>query len=79
MNKTTVTFKSDIRTITINFTHNVETESLDYNVSIDPQINEGEQMDLATILADRFLGSLIVPSDEVVVEAEPLNESDNTI
>lgn len=78
MNKATVTFKSDVRTINIEFVHNVETETLDYNVTIDPQLNDGDQMDLATILADRFLGSLTVSDDEVVVEPDT-NESDNNI
>lgn len=76
MNKATVTFKSDVRTINIEFVHNVETETLDYNVTIDPQLNDGDQMDLATILADRFLGSLTVSDDEVVVEPDT-DESDN--
>jgi hypothetical protein len=78
MNKATVTFKSDVRTINIEFVHNVETETLDYNVTIDPQLNDGDQMDLATILADRFLGSLTVSDDEVVVEPDT-DESDNNI
>lgn len=78
MNKATVTFKSDVRTINIEFVHNVETETLDYNVTIDPQLNDGDQMDLATILADRFLGSLTVSDDEVVVEPDT-DESNNNI
>lgn len=78
MNKATVTFKSDVRTINIEFVHSVETETLDYNVTIDPQLNDGDQMDLATILADRFLGSLTVSDDEVVVEPDT-DESDNNI
>ena len=78
MNKATVTFKSDVRTINIEFVHNVETETLDYNVTIDPQLNDGDQMDLATILADRFLGSLTVSDDEIVVEPDT-DESDNNI
>lgn len=78
MNKATVTFTSDVRTINIEFVHNTETETLDYNVTIDPQLNEGDPMDLATILADRFLGSLTVPNDEITVEPDT-NESDSTI
>jgi hypothetical protein len=70
MNKATVTFTSDIRTINIEFTHNTENETLDYSVTIDPQLNEGDPMDLAVILADRFLGSLTVSTDEIAVEPD---------
>lgn len=70
MNKATVTFTSDVRTINIEFTHNTENETLDYNVTIDPQLNEGDPMDLATILADRFLGSLTISDTDVVVEPD---------
>lgn len=70
MNKVTVTFTGDVRTITINFVHNVENETLDYNVTVDPPINDGDAMDLATILADKFLGSLMVPDVEVVPDAD---------
>lgn len=70
MNKVTVTFTGDIRTITIDFVHNVENETLDYNVTVDPPINDGDAMDLTTILADKFLGSLMVPDVEVVPDAD---------
>lgn len=70
MNKATVTFTSDVRTINIEFTHNTENETLDYSVTIDPQLNEGDPMDLATILADRFLGSLTISDNDVVVEPD---------
>lgn len=70
MNKVTVTFTGDVRTITINFVHNVENETLDYNVTVDPPINDGDAMDLTTILADKFLGSLMVPDVEVVPDAD---------
>ena len=66
MNKVTVTFTGDVRTITIDFVHNVENETLDYNVTVDPPINDGDAMDLTTILADKFLGSLMVPDVEVI-------------
>ena len=66
MNKVTVTFTSDVRTITIDFVHDVEKETLDYNVIVDPPINDGDAMDLTTILADKFLGSLTVPDVEVI-------------
>ena len=66
MNKVTVTFTGDVRTITIDFVHNVENETLDYNVTVDPPINDGDVMDLTTILADKFLGSLMVPDVEVI-------------
>lgn len=67
MNKVTVTFAGDNRNITIDFVHNVETESLDYNVKVEPPLNEGESMDLATILADKFLGSLIASVEDVEI------------
>jgi hypothetical protein len=70
MNKVTVTFTGDVRTITIDFVHNVENETLDYNVTVDPPINDGDAMDLTTILADKFLGSLMVPDVEVVPDAD---------
>ena len=66
MNKVTVTFTGDVRTITIDFVHDVEKETLDYNVIVDPPINDGDAMDLTTILADKFLGSLMVPDVEVI-------------
>lgn len=67
MNKVTVTFAGETRNITIDFTHNLETESLDYNVTVDPPINEGETLDLASFLADRFLGSLLTTNEEIQV------------
>lgn len=66
MNKAKVTFTGDVRTITVDFEHNIETETLDYRVAIDPPINEGEMMDLATILADKFLESLVAPEVAVI-------------
>ena len=70
MNKVTVTFTGDVRTITIDFVHNVENETLDYNVTVDPPINDGDAMDLTTILADKFLGSLMILDVEVVPDAD---------
>ena len=80
MNKVTVTFTGDVRTITIDFVHNVENETLDYNVAVDPPINDGDAMDLTTILADKFLGSLMVPDVEVVPDADVIpDETDSNI
>lgn len=80
MNKVTVTFTGDVRTITIDFVHNVENETLDYNVTVDPPINDGDAMDLTTILADKFLGSLMVPDVEVVPDADIVSdETDSNI
>lgn len=80
MNKVTVTFTGDVRTITIDFVHNVENETLDYNVTVDPPINDGDAMDLTTILADKFLGSLMVPDVEVIPDAEVISdETDSNI
>lgn len=78
MNKVTVTFTGDARTITIDFAHNIETESLDYNVTVDPPINEGDALDLTTILADKFLGSLVVPDVEVVPDIEVVPDGTNS-
>ena len=80
MNKVTVTFAGDARTITVDFVHNVENETLDYNVTVDPPINDGDAMDLTTILADKFLGSLMVPDVEVVPDADVIpDETDSNI
>lgn len=76
MNNATVTFKNDNRTITIDFVHNIETGSLDYNVTVEPQLNNDEPLDLATILADRFLGALL--PDDTDVEVVP-DETDSDI
>lgn len=76
MNTTTVTFKSDVRTITIDFTHNVETESLDYSVKIDPEIKEGENVDLSVILADKFLGSLMYQENIEVIPDENVENTE---
>lgn len=78
MSNVTATFVSDERKITINFVHNVETETLDYNVNVEPPINEGDPVDLATIFADKFLGSLIAPDIEVIPEEDSVeDESEN--
>lgn len=80
MNKVTVTFTGDVRTITIDFVHNVENETLDYNVTVDPPINDGDAMDLTTILADKFLGSLMVPDVEVIPDTDIVSdETDSNI
>lgn len=78
MNKVTVTFTGDARTITINFVHNVENETLDYNVTVDPPINDGDAMDLTTIFADKFLGSLMVPDIEVVPDTDITSNEPNS-
>lgn len=78
MNKVTVTFAGDVRTITINFVHNVENETLDYNVIVDPPINDGDAMDLTTILADKFLGSLMVPDVEVIPDTDVIPDETNS-
>lgn len=78
MNKVTVTFTGDVRTITINFVHNVENETLDYNVTVDPPINDGDAMDLTTILADKFLGSLMVPDVEVIPDTDVIPDETNS-
>lgn len=79
MNKVTVTFTSDARTITIDFVHNVENETLDYNVTVDPPINDGDAMDLTTILADKFLGSLMAPDVEVIPDTDVIDETRSNI
>lgn len=79
MNKVTVTFTGDVRTITIDFVHNVENETLDYNVTVDPPINDGDAMDLTTILADKFLGSLVVPDVEVIPDTDIIDETRSNI
>lgn len=79
MNKVTVTFTSDVRTITIDFVHNVENETLDYNITVDPPINDGDAMDLATIFADKFLGSLMVPDVEVIPDTDTIDETRSDI
>jgi len=78
MNKVTVTFTGDVRTITIDFVHNVENETLDYNVTVDPPINDGDVMDLTTILADKFLGSLMVPDVEVIPDTDIISDETNS-
>ena len=78
MNKVTATFTSNVRTITINFVHNVENETLDYNVIVDPPINDGDAMDLTTILADKFLGSLMVPDVEVIPDTDVIPDETNS-
>lgn len=78
MNKVTVTFTGDVRTITIDFVHNVENETLDYNVTVDPPINDGDAMDLTTILADKFLGSLMVPDVEVIPDTDIISDETNS-
>lgn len=77
MNKAKVTFSNDVRNITIDFTHNLETGNLDYNVTVDPELKEGEPLDLATLLADKFLGSLVTP-ENTDIEVVP-DESDSNI
>ena len=78
MNKVTVTFTGDVRTITIDFVHDVEKETLDYNVIVDPPINDGDAMDLTTILADKFLGSLMVPDVEVIPDTDIISDETNS-
>lgn len=78
MSNVTVTFAGDARTITVDFVHDVEKETLDYNVTVDPPINNDEPLDLATILADKFLGSLVVPDVEVVPDIEVVADETNS-
>lgn len=63
MNNTTVTFKSDVRTITIDFAHNMENGSLEYKTNIDPPFNEGGTVDLSVVLADKFLRTLAADAE----------------
>lgn len=54
-----VTFKSDKKEIAIKFDYNKETEELDYDFVNVPEINETEEADLVTVLANYLLNSLV--------------------
>lgn len=75
MNKTIVTFKDDNRIITMNFVHNLETGELDYNVTMEPQLEEGESLDLVTILADKFISSLLPDESDIEVVPEEFDSN----
>lgn len=54
-----VTFKGDKKEIAIKFDYNKETEELDYGFVNVPEINETEEADLVTVLANYLLNSLV--------------------
>jgi hypothetical protein len=62
METATVTFKSDDKEIVIKFDYNKETEDLNYDFIKLPEINEEEEADLVTVLANYLLNSLMMNS-----------------
>jgi hypothetical protein len=54
-----VMFKGDKKEIAIKFDYNKETEELDYDFVNVPEINETEEADLVTVLANYLLNSLV--------------------
>lgn len=59
METATVTFKGDNREIAIKFNYNKETEELEYDFINVPEINETEESDLVTVLANYLMNSLM--------------------
>lgn len=67
METTIVTFKSDNRTITVNFELDND-GNLDYNTSVEPPFNSEEEINnggLDVYLANTFLNALL-PSSEFI-------------
>jgi hypothetical protein len=62
METATVTFKSNDKEIVIKFDYNKETEDLNYDFIKLPEINEEEEADLVTVLANYLLNSLMMNS-----------------
>lgn len=54
-----VTFKSDDREISLKFDYDKSTEELNYDFIKVPEINETDDPDLVTVLANYFLNSLV--------------------
>lgn len=54
-----VTFKSDDREISLKFDYDKSTEELNYDFIKVPDINETDDSDLVTVLANYFLNSLV--------------------
>lgn len=54
-----VTFKSDDREISLKFDYDKSTEELNYDFIKVPEINETDDSDLVTVLANYFLNSLV--------------------
>lgn len=60
MQKSIVTFNDpdNNRTITVNFSHDTDSQTLDYQVNAEPEMVEGEDYGLNLFLANMFLESL---------------------
>lgn len=54
-----VTFKSDDREIALKFDFDKESQELNYDFIIVPDIKEDDEPDLVTVLANYFLNSLV--------------------
>lgn len=59
METAVVTFKSDDREISLKFDYDKSTEELNYDFIKVPEINENDDPDLVTVLANYFLNSLV--------------------
>lgn len=77
MEKVKVTFAGENRTITMDFTHNEENQSLDYNVTVDPELKEGEN-DLTILFANVFLDALNRPATPDVAFVPEDGQSEET-
>lgn len=60
---TKVTFESDNRTITVNFSYDSEKNELGYVIDVEPEYVDGESIDLPTILCSKLLDTLITLDD----------------
>lgn len=64
MEETVVTFKNANRSIAIYFTWDKEKDTMDYDVTVNPEHKEGEEADLPMILSSILLNAMVVEEDK---------------